>query len=68
MGTIDLVKAMMSGDDKSSKDSVSKFVKRILSAVFVFFITTIVSIVIGMIAKTDVGNKDDWKNCWLNIE
>ncbi len=68
MGTIDLIKAMMSGDDKSGKDSVSKFVKRILSAIFVFFITTIVSIVIGMVAKTDVGNRDDWKNCWLNIE
>lgn len=68
MGSIDLVKAVMAGDDKGGKDAVSKFIKRILAAVLVFFVTTIVSIVIGMIAQTDVGAKDDWKECWINID
>lgn len=68
MGTIDLVKAMISMDDKGNKEAISKFIRRVLSALLVFFIVTIVSVVMGMFAKTDIGDKSDWKACWYNID
>lgn len=68
MGTIDFVKAVSSSDDKGNKDAISKFIKRCLAALMVFFIGTIVSIVMNMFAKTDVGEKNDWKTCWQSIK
>lgn len=67
MGSIDLIKAIMSNDDKAMKDSVSKFVKRALAAILMFFIVTIVSVVINMVVDTGVG-KNGWEACWYNID
>lgn len=68
MGTIDFVKAIASTDDKGNKEAISKFIKRCLAALMVFFVGTIVSIVMNMFAKTDVGEQNDWKTCWQSIE
>lgn len=68
MGTIDLVKAMISSDDKSNKEAISKFIRRVLSAVLVYFVVTIVSVVIGMFAKADLGDKSSWEVCWYNLD
>lgn len=68
MGAIDFVKAVMASDDKVGKDSVSKFIKRVLSAITIFFLTTIVVVVMNMFAETDVGQQNDWKSCWINID
>lgn len=68
MGTIDFVKASISVDDKVSKEVISKFIKRVLAAVLMFFIVTIVSIVMNMFASTDVGKQDGWQACWNNID
>lgn len=67
MGTIDIARGVMSSDEKNMKDYIGKFIKRVLIAIAFFFITTIVSIVIGMFANTDVGGKDGWKACWQDI-
>jgi len=67
MGSIDFIKAVMSNDDKAMKDSVSKFIKRALAAIFMFFIVTIVSAVINMVVDTGVG-KNGWEACWYNID
>lgn len=68
MGSVDLFKAVAASDDKAIKDSISKFIKRALTAILCFFIVTIVTIVMDMFAKTDVGDKSDWKSCWHNID
>lgn len=68
MGTIDLVRATISSDDKSNKEAISKFIKRVLAAVFMFFIVTIVTVVMNMFSSTDAGAKDDWKACWHSID
>ena len=68
VGTIDLVKAVASSDDKGNKEAISKFIRRCLTAVMLFFIGTIVTIVMDMFTKTDVGEQSDWKKCWQTIK
>lgn len=68
MGTIDFVKAVIATDDKVNKDAISKFIRRCLSAIAIFFIVTIVTVIMDMFAKTDVGKQNDWKSCWQNID
>lgn len=68
MGTIDLTKAVMANDDKLMKDSTNKFIRRILTAIILFFIVTIVTIVMDMFATSGVGKNDGWKACWYNVD
>lgn len=68
MGTVDLIRAMMSNDDKGHKDSISKFIKRVLAAVLMFFIVTIVNVVMNMFTDTDVGKQNDWEACWYDVD
>lgn len=64
MGTIDLGKAVMSNDDKEIKGATGKLIKRAIAAVAVFFVVTIVSVVMGWLGKTDVGGQNGWSDCW----
>ncbi len=64
MGTIDLGKAVMSSDDKEIKGATSKLIKRAIAAVAVFFVVTIVSLLMGIFAKTDIGEENQWFECW----
>lgn len=66
LGTIDLGKAVISSDDKEVKSAQSRLIKRILYAVLIFFVTTIVTVVFNIVATADdeditIGN---WKACW----
>lgn len=66
LGTIDLGKAVISSDDKEVKSAQSRLIKRLLYAVLIFFVTTIVTVVFNLI--TTAGDDDvtvgDWKACW----
>ena len=69
MGTIDLGKAVMSSDDKEIKGATGKLIKRVIMAVAVFFVVTIVSVVMGLFTKVDsedISRQDtaNWKKCW----
>lgn len=64
MGSIDLGKAVMSSDDKEIKGATSKLIKRAIAAVAVFFVVTIVSLLMGMFSKTELGQQNAWSNCW----
>lgn len=63
-GSIDLGRAVVAGDDRAIKDSTSKFIRRCLTAVAVFFVVTIVNIVMGAIAKTGAEDTNSWKYYW----
>lgn len=58
MGTIDLLKAVSSGDDKAVKAATSMLGKRAAAAAGVFLFIMIVRLLTGV-----VGNQD-WKTCW----
>ena len=67
MGSIDLGKAVMSSDDKEIKGATSKLIKRAIAAVAVFFVTTVVSLLMGLFTKSGAnveGNTTSWQECW----
>ena len=68
MGTIDLGKAVLASDDKAIKESTSKLVKRIIAAVAVFFVATIVELIMTILSKSEVGGAGSWMSCWEEKE
>lgn len=65
MGSIDLGKAVMASDDRAMKETASKFLRRCIAAVAVFFVVTIVTILMNMLSKVDeIGEQNGWKSCW----
>lgn len=68
MGSIDLGKAVISQDDKEIKGATSKLIKRAIAAIAVFFVATIVTIVMGMFKGTDVNGTTGWSECWNSID
>ncbi len=67
-GTVDLGKAVISSDDKEVKAAQSRLIKRVIYAVAVFFIATIVSIVMNLVATANAQESDasSWSTCWNN--
>ena len=59
MGSIDLGKAVLSSDDKEIKGATGRLIKRAIAAVAVFFVTTIVTILMDMLANTGAVDGDD---------
>lgn len=62
-GMIDLGKAVMSNDEKEMKGAQTKFIKRCLYAVIVFFIVAIVQFVVGVLSSSGVDQSDKATNC-----
>lgn len=60
IGTIDMAKAVIAGDEKKMKEAQKPFVKRIIAAVIVFLIPIIVNMILSFVTK---GNSD-WIDCW----
>ena len=58
LGSIDIGKAVVAGDEKKIKEAQKPFVKRIIAAVIVFLIPWLVDIIMGL-----VGSKD-YQTCW----
>ena len=74
LGTIDMFKAMTSGDEKATKEIQKKFVKRLVYAAVAFLIPFIVSLTFTMLGKI-IANKetdnakdvsDGFFECWNN--
>ena len=68
LGTIDLGKAVISSDDKEVKAAQSRLIKRCIYAVAIFFVMTLVTIIMQIVSTTaddeDVQLGDSWKKCW----
>ena len=73
MGSIDLGRAVLSSDDKEIKAATSKLIKRAIAAIAVFFVATIVTLLMGLFAKSGADSSEgvegttDWKTCWTSI-
>ena len=59
LGSIDIGKAVIAGDEKKIKEAQKPFVKRIIAAVIVFLIPWLVDVVMNLIDKNNQYNK-----CW----
>lgn len=68
-GTLDLGKAVISSDDKEVKAAQSRFIKRCIYAVAIFFVVLIVSLIMKAVGQSQQGSKDggdteSWYTCW----
>ncbi len=64
-GIIDLGKAVIASDDKEIKAAQSRLIKRCIYAALIFFVVTIVSLVMDIVAKgAEDGNTTGWSTCW----
>ena len=71
MGSIDLGKAVLSSDDKEIKAATGRLIKRAIAAIAVFFVATLVSLVMNLFTTSgtddDVEGTQSWAECWKNI-
>lgn len=58
IGTVDLGKAVMAGDEKEIKSATGTLVKRAIAAVAVFLLFMIVTVVTGWVGG------EEWRECW----
>lgn len=58
LGSIDIAKAVIAGDEKKIKEAQKPFVKRIVAAVIVFLIPFLVGVIFNLVKA------EDWKNCY----
>ena len=69
-GAIDLGKAVIASKEDEMKKAQSTLIKRVIYAAVIFFLFTIVSLVIGLVSKNTKANSsgeitgDDWATCW----
>lgn len=69
MGSIDLGKAVLSSDDKEIKASTSRLIKRVIAAVAVFFVVTIVRLVMNWAAQySGDSGATSWSACWEKVK
>lgn len=70
LGTIDLGKAVISSDEKQVKAAQSSLIKRCIYAVAIFFVTTIVSLLMSIVGTADLDDAetDNWATCWNSID
>ena len=70
-GALDLAKAVIASDEKEIKGATSKFIKRAVAAVAVFFAVTLVNVVMGIVGKgedsSDEVNSQSWIACWNSL-
>ena len=71
LGTIDLGKAVISSDEKEVKAAQSRLIKRCIYAVLVFFVATLVNVVMNLVAtgkgadsSDNDSNETSWSECW----
>ncbi len=65
-GTIDLGKAVISSDEKEVKQAQGRLIKRCIYAVAIFFIVTLVNLVMSLVATGAASdtNTSGWAVCW----
>ena len=65
-GTIDLGKAVIASEEKEIKAAQSRLIKRFIYAALVFFIVTLVSVLMHVVATGDAQDSDteSWRTCW----
>ena len=62
LGSIDIGKAVIAGDEKKIKEAQKPFVRRVIAAVIVFLIPWIVDLVMTLAKGTD------YQQCWSQAE
>lgn len=66
LGMFDLGKAVISNEEKEVKAAQSRLIKRFIYAALVFFVVTLVTALMSIVAEGGAKDTDttNWKNCW----
>ena len=67
VGAFDLAKAVMGSDEKEIKAATQKLIKRAIAAVCVFFLSTIVTVVMSYVSDSGgfgPNTELTWIKCW----
>ena len=71
LGTLDLAKAVIASEEKQVKEAQSKLIKRCIYAAAVFFVTTLVTLLMNIVAKgadKSENNTTSWATCWRSVK
>lgn len=64
-GAFDLAKAVIASDDKEIKGATSKLIRRAVVAAAVFFIVTLVTVVMNLVTSSaEDADTVSWQTCW----
>ena len=67
-GTIDMIKAVTSNDDKAAKNSLNTFIKRLMYGILVFLAPFLVRLVLNFLNENILKNSEvdsmNWLRCW----
>ena len=66
LGTIDLGKAVMASKDDEMKKAQTTLLKRVIYAVVIFLLVTIVQLVMGLVSSNANQEAISWQSCWNN--
>ena len=69
-GMIDLGKAVMSSKEDEMKKAQTTLIKRVIYAVAVFLVVTLVMFVMNLVSDAEVKgdpNTNDWQTCWNQV-
>lgn len=65
--TFDLGKAVLSSDDKENKKILKRIVRRLVFAILIFFIVTVINLIFTMVGNiTENEALIRWSQCWNN--
>ncbi len=68
LGTVDMIKAVASNDEKTAKNSLDTFIKRLMYGVLVFLVPFLVRLVLNIINNNILKGSDvdsmNWLGCW----
>ena len=64
LGTIDLGKAVIASDEKEVKSAQGMLVKRLIYAAIIFFVPTIVGVVMNIVSAGADEDTTSWQGCW----
>lgn len=67
IGMVKLATAITSKDDKTIKDAQSSLVQKLIVAVVIFLIPTIVSMIMGVIQESSSVQGETYDSCWYTI-
>ena len=67
LGIVDISKAVVASDEKKTKEAQKMFTTRLIYAVVIFLIPTVVSLLFNLLPDAVFGGEMDgytWKDCW----
>ena len=77
IGTVDLAKAVLAKDDEATKKEQKHLVTRVIYAIIIFLVPTIVMVIFNVLSKSGLDNGGsqpassgtysswtEWKECW----